>query len=83
MNMLILNCRGARNRRFPGLIRDYVNLYKLCFLAILELRISGARADYVINKLGFDGVARSDAIGFSGGIWCLSKRNRVAIDFIS
>lgn len=83
MNMLIWNCKGAGNNRFPDLIRDYVKMYKLGFLAIIEPHISGVRADNVINKLGFDGIARSDAITFVGGIWCLWKRNRIAIDVVS
>lgn len=83
MTMLIWNCRGAGKSRFPGLIRDYVRLYKLSFLAILESRISGDRTDHVLSRLGFDGIARSDAIGFAGGIWCLWKRNRIAIDVLS
>lgn len=83
MDMLIWNCRGDGKRHFPGLIRDYTKMYNLSFLAILEPHISGARADNVVNKLGFDGIARSNAIGFAGGIWCLWKRNRIAIDVIS
>lgn len=73
MNMLVWNCRGTGNSRFPGLIKDYVHMYKLSFLALLEPRISGIRVDKVIEKLGFDGIAREEAIGFSGGIWCLWK----------
>lgn len=68
MNFLVWNCRGAGNRRFSGLIKDYIRMYKLSFLALLEPRISGTRADTVIEKLGFDGIAREEAVGFSGGI---------------
>lgn len=74
MSMLIWNYRGAGKRHFSGLIRDYAKMYNLSFLAILEPRISASRADNVVNKLGFDGIARSDAIGFRGGIWCLWKK---------
>lgn len=49
MNMLVWNCRGAGDRHFPGLIRDCVQIYRLSFLAILEPRISGIRADKVID----------------------------------
>lgn len=51
MTMLIWNCRGAGKSRFPGLIRDYVRLYKLSFLAILESRISGDRPDLTLLVL--------------------------------
>lgn len=82
-NLLFWNCRGAGNSRFPGLIHNYVRIYNLYFLALLEPRISGSRADRVIDKLDFDGIARVDAIGFSGGIWCLWKHNKIAIDVLS
>lgn len=68
MNCLVWNCKGAGKRNFPGLIRNCVRMYKLCFLAILEPRISGRCAEKVIDRLGFDGAARVEAIGFSGGI---------------
>lgn len=83
MNLLTWNCRGAGNPRFPGLIKDCIRLYNVCFFALLEPRISGQRAANVINRLGFDGEARVDAVGFSGGILCLWKRNRVAMDVLS
>lgn len=82
-NMLIWNCRGAGNKRFPGLIKDYTRIYKLGFLAVLEPRISGIRADRVIEKPGYDGIAREEAVGFAGGIWCLWKKNKFSIDVIS
>lgn len=82
MNMLVWDCRGAGNKRFPGLIRDYIKMYNLCFLAVLEPRISGTRADNVINKLGFDGIARSNAIGFAGGV-CASGRGIGLLSMLS
>lgn len=82
-NLLFWNCRGAGNKHFPGLIRDYVKLYNLCFLAILEPRISGPKANRVIANLDFDGIFRVEAIGFTGGIWCLWKKNQINIDIIS
>lgn len=83
MSFIIWNCRGAGGRSFPGLIRDCFRLYDLDFIAIQEPRISGARADIVINKCGVDGIARVEASGFSGGIWCLWKNSRIAISVIS
>lgn len=82
-NFVIWNCRGVGNRRFLGLIRDYVKIYKLSFLAILEPRISGVRAEKVIDKLGFDRGARVDAVGFAGGIRCLWRKSKIAIKVLS
>lgn len=83
MNLLAWNYRGVGNRRFPALINDCIRMYNICFLALLEPCISGQCAEDVIRRLGFDGVARVDAVGFSGGIWCLWKQNRVSMDVIS
>lgn len=58
-------------------------MYRLSFLALLEPRISGIRANKVIEKLGFDRIIRQEAVGFSGGIWCLWKRNLIVIDVLS
>lgn len=83
MNCLAWNCRGAGDCRFPGLFRDCVRIYKLCFLAILEHKISGARAYGVIDRLGFDGVVRVEDIGFFGGMWCLWKQQLISIEVLS
>jgi hypothetical protein len=39
---------------------------------LLETHISGVRADEGSTILGFDGMIRSGANGFAGGIWALS-----------
>lgn len=57
-------------------------MYSLNFVALLEPRISGDRADQVVNKLGVDGVTRVEATGFSGGIWCLWKSTSISVDVI-
>lgn len=49
----------------------------------MEPRISGVRAESVSNNLGFDGIVRSDVVGYAGGIWCLWKRSSISIDVIS
>lgn len=75
MNCFIWNCRGARGRNFHNLVRECTRIYHLDFVAILEPRISGITAERVIRKIGMIEGARIDAVGFSGGIWCLWKSN--------
>lgn len=58
-------------------------MYNLDFMAILEPRISGKRADEVVNKCGVDGIAQVEATGFSRGIWCLWKQVCINISVIS
>jgi hypothetical protein len=83
MNCLFWNCRGAGGKLFPALVKDIFSIYQLDFLAILEPRISGRRADAVIKKIGLFEGARVEAQGFSGGIWCLWKNSCPPISVIS
>jgi hypothetical protein len=83
MNCLVWNCRGAGGRFFPSLIRDYIKIYHIDFIAILETRISGIKAEKVIKKIGMDKCAKVEAIGFSGGIWCLWKSSCPPITVIA
>lgn len=83
MNSLIWNCRGAGGRNFASTIRDFLSLYQLDFVAILEPRISGDTADKVINRIGLLEGARIEARGFSGGIWCLWRSNFMAVNVVS
>lgn len=83
MNSLVWNCRGAGGKNFPTLIRDIMKIYHLDFIAILEPRISGSRANHVVNKIGLDNCVRVEAQGFSGGIWCLWKNSCPSITMIS
>lgn len=68
MNSVVWNCCGVGGRFFPATIKDYMRIYQLDFIAILEPRISGDRAAAVIQKIGLLEGARVDAQGFSGGI---------------
>jgi hypothetical protein len=73
MNSLIWNCRGAGGKVFPSLIRDTMRTHNIDFIALLETRISGVKAEAVVKKIGLQEGVRVDAQGFSGGIWCLWK----------
>lgn len=79
MNCMIWNCRGAGGRNFASMVRDFLSIYQLDFLAILEPRISGPSPDKVIRKIGLIEGAR----GFSGGIWCLWRPNFMPVSIIS
>lgn len=67
MNALIWNCRGAGGQSFSSMVKDYCRMYHLDFVAILEPRISGSRADEVIRRMGLIEGARVEAQGFAGG----------------
>lgn len=73
MNSLVWNCRRAGGKNFHNLVRDIMKIYHIDFIAILEPKISGTRAENVVNRIGLDDGVRVEAQGFSGGIWCLWK----------
>ena len=71
MNILIWNCRGAMKPQFRKTVMDLVDWHSPILMVIIETRMSGARADEIIEALPFDGYAVADTIGFAGGIWML------------
>ena len=68
MNILIWNCRGAMKPQFRKMVMDLVDWHSPMLMVITETRMSGARADEIIEALPFDGYAMADTIGFAGGI---------------
>lgn len=83
MNSLIWNCRGAGGQIFASMIRDFLSIYQLAFVAILEPRISSSTADKVIRKIGLYEGAIVEARGFSGDIWCWWRSNFMPVNVAS
>ncbi|KAG8479287.1 hypothetical protein CXB51_029072 [Gossypium anomalum] len=71
MNITVFswNYQGCANIKFPRIFREYDMEYEPDIISLLKPRISGAKADKIIAKLGFQYSHRVEAIGFSGGIW--------------
>lgn len=82
MSIITWNCQGVSGKRFPATFKSLVVNYKVEIFVILEPRISGKKADAVIQKLGFAHSHRVEADGFSGGIWVLWSSN-VSIDILT
>ena len=62
---------------------DLVKWHSSILMVITETRMSGARADEIIEALPFDGHAISDTIGFAGGIWMLWRSDLVQVDVLA
>ncbi|XP_023917015.1 uncharacterized protein LOC112028551 [Quercus suber] len=62
---------------------DLVAWHDPFLMVITETRMSGARAEEVIESLPFDGAAVADTIGFAGGIWLLWRSDLVQVDVLS
>ncbi|XP_057428997.1 uncharacterized protein LOC130722320 [Lotus japonicus] len=75
--------QGAGKKNFTSFIKDCSRIYHLGFVAILEPRISGEKADKVLSNMGFDSITKTDANGFSGGIWCCWKQSMFSIRVVA
>ncbi|XP_025608011.1 uncharacterized protein [Arachis hypogaea] len=71
MNIISWNCRGVGSKAFPSIIRDLRKEYEASFLFLLETHVSGSRGKQIRDRLGFDSSFVVEAVGHSGGIWCL------------
>ena len=52
-------------------------------MVITETKLSGARANEIIETLPFDGAVVTDTIGFAGGIWLLWRSNLVQVEALA
>ena len=68
MNVLIWNCRGVMKPEFRKTVMDLVEWHSPILMVITETRMSGARAEEIIEALPFDRHAVSDTTRFDGGI---------------
>lgn len=82
LNIIVWNSRGAASKGFATALRDMKHRYKLDIVVILEPRVSGNPANKIIKSWGFQYSVRSEAVGFSGGIWILWNRDELSVDVI-
>ncbi|CAN1146793.1 Putative ribonuclease H protein At1g65750 [Linum perenne] len=76
------NCRGASHDNFFKAFKSYMKEYSPEVVILVEPKISGAKAEKVCSKLGFDEYCRVEAVGFSGGIWVLWHPSNVILKVI-
>ena len=82
-NILIWNCRGAMKPLFRKTVMDLVDWHNTIIMVITETRLSGARANEIIETLPFDGAVVTDTIGFAGGIWLLWHSDLVEVEALA
>ena len=68
---------------FRKTVLDLVAWHDPFLMVITETRLSGARANEIIERLPFDGAIVADTIGFAGGIWMLWKIDRIQVDVLT
>lgn len=69
--ILCWNCRGAASKEFAVELKEILRNFRLKIIILMEPRISGEAADKICGGLGKKKWLRSEARGFSGGIWVL------------
>ena len=69
--------------QFRKTVMDLVECHSLILMVIIEARLSGARAEEIIETFPFDGVAVADTTGFVGGIWLLWCPELVQVDVLA
>lgn len=65
------NCHRAKSKDFIREMREVGRIYSPMLTIILEPKIDGDQADEIYRSLGKSGWIRSEAWGFSGGVWLL------------
>lgn len=81
MKCVVWNCRGAGGSSFPTIVKDYMRVYGLDFIAILEPKINGDRATAVIRKTGLFEGTKVEARGFFGGLWHMWKHTCLSMSY--
>ena len=82
MKFVFWNCRGAGNNEFCTIVHDWRKSFNCNILAVVEPRISGVKADKIVEKLGFESSHRVEAQGMSGGLWLLWNKLKINIKIL-
>ena len=61
MNFLFFNCIGAGNSGFCAVVHDLRKLFYCNVFAMVKPRVSGVRADIIVEKLNFESSFRLKA----------------------
>jgi len=82
-NILVWNVQGAGGREFLPILREHILQHKPRILALVETRTSGARAQAICDRIGFNKCIRMEAQGFQGEIWVLWNDEELRVDLVT
>ena len=82
-NILVWNVQGAGGKEFLNIMKEHIRVHKPRLIALVETRISGARAQAICTRIGFNKSLRVEAQGFQGGIWVLWNPEEIQVDPIT
>ena len=83
MKYFFWNCKGAGNREFYAVMNDLRKTHNFHIMAIVEPRVSGVKADKIVEQLNFESSCRVEAQGMSGGIWVLWNNSKVHVKILN
>ncbi|XP_074313624.1 uncharacterized protein LOC141648808 [Silene latifolia] len=79
ITFMVWNVQGTGSKNKISAIKEVVKTYKPTVLALVETHMGGEHAIKLGNILGYDGHARVNTVGFSGGIWVYWKNEIVSV----
>ncbi|XP_074267507.1 uncharacterized protein LOC141590888 [Silene latifolia] len=79
ITLLVWNVQGTGNKNKINAIKEVVRLYKPTVFALVETHMGGEHAIKLGNIIGYDGNARINTVGFSGGIWLYWKTELISV----
>lgn len=77
--VIIWNCRGIASKEFAVELKELLRAFRPKIVILIEPRISGDAVDKVCRGLGRRRWIRSEARGFSEGIWVMWEEGEVDI----
>uniref|UniRef100_A0A2P2IKL4 Endonuclease/exonuclease/phosphatase domain-containing protein n=1 Tax=Rhizophora mucronata TaxID=61149 RepID=A0A2P2IKL4_RHIMU len=82
MNIVAWNCNDASGAKFLQVLRLLIQFHNHLLLILGEPRFSGTIADDVCKDIGFSGIYRVEATGFSEGIWALWRLETIQVEIL-
>lgn len=79
MNIIAWNCRGTLKPSFQNHVRELGHIHDPAIMIITEIRIGGAQARDIIDRLPFDTAMHINTLGFVGGLWLLWNLDKVQV----
>ncbi|GKD65668.1 hypothetical protein Tco_1307776 [Tanacetum coccineum] len=82
-SLLVWNVQGAGSSKFLVTPIEIIQMNHPNVVTLVETHLDGNRAEHLCRQIQYDGHARVDAEGNSGGIWLYWKMSEVNVDIIA
>ncbi|KAJ8423470.1 hypothetical protein Cgig2_013513 [Carnegiea gigantea] len=82
IKIFVWNVQGARSSEFMNVLKEHIGIQQPTILALVETHITGSRAQFVCDRIGYGWCFHVEAQGFRGGIWVLWRSEDVGVNII-